>query len=504
MTALRMQAVGAAAWGFIGTAARIALQLVSQVTLARLLGPDQYGLFAVGLIVVSLAVFVSDFGLAYGLIQKKEVSDMDERFVFTWQVILGAAVMLSMITAAAPTARFFNEPKAEIVVQSLSVVCLLTSLSATSQNLLKRAMDFRWIQLAQVASYFTGFIVVGVPMAYFGFGVYSLVAAWCVQSLLYALILYWRTRHAVIPAFWHAGAMDQIRYGLVVLITNLVNWFTNNVDKIFVGRFQSSYHVGLYSTTNNILYSPTAALLGVLQQVFFSAASRADTMNDVNARARVAAGYSALSCAVGILVAPMFSVVAALSLPLVELLYGKSWIEAGTLFVPLSLAMPFILIWGVTTPLLWSGAGPLTEAKYQFPLAIGFGILCFFAAKLSVQVVAWCFFSFVVIRTGLIVRRACTCFRISGKTLLRSMGGGVFTAAAVFICASTVDYLLSDQSPLIRVTAGGSTALFVWILLLSRFWSRLINSELLEIIVGAKKILPARVTWLCAQMVGKG
>lgn len=503
MTEIRARAVGAAAWGFVGTVVRIGLQLVSQVTLARLLGPDQYGLFAVGLIVVSLAVFISDFGLAYGLIQKKEVSEMDERFVFTWQAMLGMAVMLSMIAAASAIAGFFGEPRAEAVVRNLSIVCLLTSLSATSQNLLKRAMDFRWIHLAQVVSYFTGFIIVGVPMAYFGQGVHSLIVAWCTQSLLYALILFWRTRHSLTPVFWHAGAPDQFRYGLIVLSTNVVNWFTGAVDKILVGKFMSAQHIGLYSTMHSILYSPTAAMMGVLQQVFFSAASRSNAVNDAEARASVASGYAALSCAVGIFVAPFFCVLATLSRPLVELVYGPSWLEAATLFLPIALAMPLLLIWGITTPLLWSGSSPLTEVKYQLPVALVFGFVCYVAAQISVESVAWCFFAFVALRTGLIVGRATKDFEIRISTQLKSLAGGACLATTATLSAFFVDQLLSTHNPLTRVSAATSTAFLAWSWMLAVFFQRITNRELRILLSSVLGMMPARVVRLHARLVGK-
>ncbi|MFX6409630.1 oligosaccharide flippase family protein, partial [Acinetobacter baumannii] len=77
-------------WGGGGTLLRIVMQFGAQVVLARILGPEQYGLFAIGAIVVGFSSFFSDIGLAYGLIQKKEIAAKDIRFVFTWQIILGA------------------------------------------------------------------------------------------------------------------------------------------------------------------------------------------------------------------------------------------------------------------------------------------------------------------------------------------------------------------------------------------------------------------------------
>lgn len=92
MKHLVTRSVDALAWAAGGTAARMVMQIIAQIVLARLLGPEQYGIFAIGAIVVGFSNFLSDVGLAYGLIQKDKVDADDIRFVVCWQWILGSVV----------------------------------------------------------------------------------------------------------------------------------------------------------------------------------------------------------------------------------------------------------------------------------------------------------------------------------------------------------------------------------------------------------------------------
>ncbi|MFY8016898.1 MAG: oligosaccharide flippase family protein, partial [Inhella sp.] len=165
--------------------------------MARLLGPVEYGVFAIGAIVIGFSAFFSDVGLAYGLIQKREVTERDVRFVVTWQIILGAVVTALIALAASPIATFFGEPRAASVVLALSALCLINALTAPALNLLKRDLDFKSIQIDFLVSYIVGYLLVGLPLALFGFHVWALVWAWLIQAAVNGLLLYRRTQHAL-------------------------------------------------------------------------------------------------------------------------------------------------------------------------------------------------------------------------------------------------------------------------------------------------------------------
>ena len=77
-------------WNYIGAFARSGSQFVIGIILARLLGPEPFGLVAVALLVISLGALIADFGLASALVQRKNVSREDIRFIFTIQLLVGA------------------------------------------------------------------------------------------------------------------------------------------------------------------------------------------------------------------------------------------------------------------------------------------------------------------------------------------------------------------------------------------------------------------------------
>lgn len=451
---------------------RIGLQIGAQVVLARLLGPDQYGVFAIGATVVSLSGFFSDVGLAYGLIQKQNINERDIRFVFTWQLVLGLAVAAAVWMSADWIARFFDEPRSSEVLKVLASICLLNALAAPSLNLLKREIDFKTINIVQLISYGVGYIFIGIPLALAGVGVWALAAAWVVQATLALILFYGSSRHAISPLIWYEEARHQSRYGGIVFVTNLVNWLIGNIDRIVVGRVFGSHEIGLYATSYNLLYTPAAAALGVVQPVFFSASAR--VQDDTP---RIVTGYLALLSAVTVFACPIFSLVATAPEAFIGMIYGPKWLPAAILCQPIALAMPFFLIWGFSTPMLWTGGKAEREFWVQLPLAIFWIAACVLASRHSVQALAWCVLALAAIRSIVVVIAASRTVQLPWISIWAALRGGLILSINILIAVSIVKPMLDSYSHGLKFMILLIMVVIVWVAVLKLF-PTLIGKEL--------------------------
>ena len=118
--ALAALAERAIKWSAATTAARFALQFTAQVALARILGPDNYGVYGIGLTVLTFVGFLSGTSFSWNLMLLPRIGDDDIRFSFTLQVLAGAACALAMYVAAPALALFFGDPRVEGMVRLLS------------------------------------------------------------------------------------------------------------------------------------------------------------------------------------------------------------------------------------------------------------------------------------------------------------------------------------------------------------------------------------------------
>jgi lipopolysaccharide exporter len=457
---LGARSLTAVLWGSGGAVTRILLQFGSQVILARILGPEQYGLFAIGAIVVSFSNFFADVGFAYGLIQKKTVESFDLRFVTTWQFIIGSLVTLAVALASNQIAQFFGDNRASNVVQMLAIICLINAMAAPSLNMLKRGLDFKRIQIAQLLAYIIGYIAVGIPMAIYGWQVWAMVAAWMVQSVVMLLAMYAFIRHPVKPLFWYNEGASMARYGATVLATNLINWLINNIDRVIVGRVFSSKDIGMYVTSYNMLYNPTTSLLGILQPVFFSASSRL-----IEDKGRIATGYKSLVGCVALFVLPAFVGLSVVSHTFALALYGEAWRSLGDTLRPLALAMPLFLLWGLTTPLLWTAGDAAREFKSQLPLAIVWIGAAWLAAQVSLGAVGWAVFGLFLCRFVVILRSAVALLNLNVAFLWAAARGGVALSIGCGLVLAIADqtlqamHLVAWPRLVINVVLGGATML---------------------------------------------
>lgn len=481
--------MSAVMWGAGGTLTRVTLQFCVQVMMARILGPEPYGIFAIGAIVVSFSGYFSDIGIAYGLIQKREILDEDVRFVVTWQLLIGSMVTFGVYQGSEQVAAFFREDASGIVVKVLAVICLLNALAAPSLNLLKRDLDFRRIQIAQSASYVVGYVLCGIPLALAGAQVWALVAAWIVQASVSLVLLYGAVRHSLRPLVWCVDARRLAAYGLTVLATNLTNWMINNVDRVIVGRIFSGRDIGLYVTSYNTLFNPTISVLGIVQPVFFSASARIS-----EDRPRVEAAYRSLLAAVSLFMLPVFAGLSVVSGTFVVALYGPEWANAGAVLQPLALAMPFFLIWGLTTPILWTGGYLLREFLAQIPVAALWIVACWFAARHSLSAVAWTVLMLFAVRCAVIVGAAVRSLALDVWTIWRAIRGGVVVATCVSCALSVVDLAFSQSqvAPLGRLVVEIAFAA-VLLALLIRLLPKVVSPDLIPLIERVAARLPAPI-----------
>jgi O-antigen/teichoic acid export membrane protein len=435
------------------------MQLGSQVILARLLGPEQYGVFAIGAVVVTFAGFLGDFGIAYGLIQKKAISDDDLRYVLGWQLLIGSFVAALLILGAPTIAEFFNAPASVWVIKSLAAVCVADSLCSVSMNLLKRSLNYKALHIAQVVGHLIGYFIVGIPLALYGFGVASLVSGWIVQSVVQLVLMYRAVRHPLIPTLKHAGGTSMLVYGGNVLAANLTNWSLANIDRVSIGKRFSVSDIGLYSLASNLLYNGTSALLGVIQSIYFSASSR--IQEDIAAQGRVFLGISGSAL---LFIGPLFAGLAIVSDTFIVALYGDKWRSAAAIFSPIALAMPLFILWGLTTPMLWTRGKGRLEGLLNLPLLILWIVVVYAASSNSPQVVAWAVLFLYFVRAGLLIGVTASALQLGRFSYFRACIPGVALSLIVMIPLGYVDLMARHNgiSPVSCLLIDALAALLLW------------------------------------------
>ena len=449
-------------WSAVTTVARFLLQLGSQVALARVLGPENWGVYGIGLTVLTFATFLSGANFSWNLMLLPQVTDDDIRFSFTWQVIAGLLTACAMYAAAPALAHFFSDPRVEGMVQLLSLACLLMAMSAPATCLLQRDLNFRSLGLIQLASYAVGYLAIGVPMALAGFGAYALGTACVVQAGVVLVAAYLVKPHAVRPLFSHAGGAEALTTGRTVFLTNVVNWLLTNLDRVVIGRALSAHFVGLFSMAYNLASIPNTLLLGALQPAFLCTGAK---MQDD--RKRLAQGWLMGIACILVLATPAAIVFALLSSDVVRLLYGPAWMESAWVLAVLFLCLPAWACWGLSTPVLWNTGRKHQEFMLQLPLLAVAAPLWWFIAPSGIRGVAMVSAGVVFARAIVIVGAALNALELRwssmGPYLLRGFALSGILALAVVAGQQAVSTI---AFPGIGLYAGGTCAVFAMLVVL--------------------------------------
>lgn len=434
-------ALTALKWNYLGVATRTVSAFIIGIVLARLLGPKPFGEVAVAWLVIGLGNLMADCGFGAALVQRRELSQEDIRFIFTAQLGLGVLLTGIVATAAPLVASIFRQPEVAPIVRALALLFALQGFGLTSQNLLKRNLAFRSLQIAQVLSYLLGYLALGIPLACLGFGVWSLVGAQLAQSSLNSAFLYLAARHPLRPRLVHSHA-ELTSFGGKVIAVNLVMWANGNIDTGIVGRAFGAGSLGLYNRSMVLMMSPLNAVVATLQAVLFPMYSRAQHRPDSLRR-----GFLTSLAAVAMCIFPVFFTVATVPQTVIEGLYGHRWIAAVPLLVPIALARPFHASMALAGPLLWGVGKVEQELRVQFVVLLIFVPALLLASRFSLGAVAWTIFAIMVLQSILMARPALQTAGVNWSDARRVMRGAALLSAALAAGVWTLDHTLFVPMP---------------------------------------------------------
>jgi PST family polysaccharide transporter len=383
-TGLAGRALRGVRWNYIGAVGRIAATFVSQIVLARLLGPEQFGLFGYAFLTVTMAGLVVEMGLQNALVQVAELDDEVLAVACGRLLLVGAiAAALVFLLSDVIASHVFATPVAAPVLRAMAPTLVVGAAFAAATAMLSRDIDFKAIQLAALGSYVVGYLFVGVAAALMGLGVWSLVIAWHVQTVIACLILVAKSPRSLAPAN-PLRKLPIARFGLVVMFTHLANWVIDNAPHASVGRWLGASTLGLYTVANNLVKVPADHLLRNIQLVLHALASRAQD-NDAGLRR----AYLTVMGGIGVIAFPTFTFVALMAEPLVSMLLGPKWLAAAAVLVPLAFAMVLHVVEGMAGPTLSGRGEPAVELRVKLVMiALSIPVL-FITVRWSLSAVGW-------------------------------------------------------------------------------------------------------------------
>ncbi len=337
---LTQKTVSGVVWKF---AERIGAQVVStlvSIVLARILLPEDYGLIALVTILITICnVFVSH-GFGNALIQKKEVDDIDFSSVFYAGIAISLVLYAILFFCAPLIAKFYNNDILTPVLRVMGLRLPVASINSVQQAYVSRQMAFKkffWATLA--GTIVSG--VVGIIMAYNGYGVWALVAQYLtnvtIDTIVLGIVIKWMPK----LVFSFKKLKVLLSYGWKLLISGLLDTGYNELRSLVIGKKYTTADLAFYDKGKQFPSLLTTNINSSLSAVLFSAMSK---VQDDPQKVKIATRRSIRVSSY--LVMPCMMGLACVAEPFVRLILTDKWLPA----VPFLQMMCFVYaFWPIHT-----------------------------------------------------------------------------------------------------------------------------------------------------------
>lgn len=330
--ALRDKAIAGFSWNFIQQLGNGGVQFIVQIILSRILSPEEFGLYGVIYFFYIISNVISDSGLGQSIVRSDKLDEKDFGTIFITNFIISVLLYALIMLFSPLIADFYEEP---LITKLLAVLCLsiiLTSFSTIQMYKLTRELNFKRQALIQIPSVLIAGVV-GVSLAYTGYGIWALVYMTLVRelclSIQYWLFTGWRPK----LIFSKEKFKHHFNFGYKLSISTLLDNFTSSFLPLIIGIYHSKALVGYFTRANDLVNFPKSTLTTVLGKVSYPVLSQVkDDSKRIKSTFR-----KILSIALYIMGGMMFLFVV-VAKPMILLLLGEKWLPIVPYFQLLCLS----------------------------------------------------------------------------------------------------------------------------------------------------------------------
>lgn len=303
------------------------ITFVVGIVLARLLSPEEYGMIGICLIFTTILNGIVDSGFSNAIIRKKEATNEDYNTMFITNMVV-SVVLYALLYFSAPLISSFFQMELTSIVRVIGLVLIINGLSLTQQTNLTKKIDFKTKTKASIVSAIISGVI-GIGMAYAGFGVWALVAQLLSKQAVYTIALWILNRW--MPNFHFS--VESFKYmwgfGWKLLVSGLLDRLWAQMYQVVVGKFYNAATLGQYTRGREYANIFSANITSIVQRVTYPVLAEVQYEKE-----RMVAAYRKVIKITMFVTAICMISLGAVAEPLIYCLIGPKWHQAAT-FLPL-------------------------------------------------------------------------------------------------------------------------------------------------------------------------
>jgi O-antigen/teichoic acid export membrane protein len=323
---LRKKTVSGLFWTFTQQFSVQLINFIAQIILARILLPAEFGLIGMIAIFISVGNSLMDSGMTSSLIRTHNASQKDFSTVF-WINLFASALLYILLFFCAPLiADFYKQPVLTLVIRIYTLTFIIRAFVGVQTTILTKEMNFKLQMSMQIPSVIIGGIA-GIMLAYRGYGVWSLVWMNIVQSFLFTIQHWLRTK-------WHPTfIIDKeclkfhLKFGYKLTLSGLLDTIYNNIYNIIIGKFFSATQLGYYTRAQTLQTFPVTNIATALNKVTYPMFASIQHDNE-----KLKEAYKKLMQQVIFWIAPLMTCFVLIAEPLFRFVLTDKWLPAVPYF----------------------------------------------------------------------------------------------------------------------------------------------------------------------------
>jgi PST family polysaccharide transporter len=318
-------------WSFTSNALARFGTVAIGIALARLLGPHQFGTYAVAYVALMAVLSFNELGVSLAIVRWPGEPSEITPTVTTLSIASSVLIYIGCFLGAPAYATAMGAPNATTVIRVLALNVVIDGAVSTPAALLQRYFRQDKKMIADQVNCWLG-AGVTIALAASGFGAMSLAIGRMTGCLVGGIPLVVYSPERLRLGFDRARVRPLLRFGLPLAGSSLIVFAVLNVDQLVVGRLLGPTALGYYVLAFNLSGWPGNIFSQPVRAVAPAAFSR--LQHDRAAMAKGFVNVAGLLCAVAL---PVCALLSGSALPLIGFVYGAHWLPAAQALIWLGL-----------------------------------------------------------------------------------------------------------------------------------------------------------------------
>lgn len=459
------------------------IQLSSSMVIARILSPEEIGLFSIGAAMLAIAHMVRDFGIGTYIIQEKNLSKEALKAAMGLSLTVAWSIACLLFISRHSVANFYHDERLNDLIGWMSLNFIIIPIGSPILALFNREMKFNiifWISLiSSIASNAASII-----LAYAGYSYMSLVWSSLVNvSMTAILAAAFRPKTAfLLPSL--KGSRRILSFSGKNTLANIISEIGTNTSELIIAKFLGYANVAIFSKAQTVNSMLSRDFIGSLQRVYFPLIAQTHRENgDIGYILNKSTDY------IAVIAIPTYFYISLFSEEIILLLFGDKWLESAEVIKFLLISPCIYTFWRLIPPTLYAMSEAGTVLKITLYIQVIHISLLIPASTQSLLFVAYSeiitsSIAFIICSFTLHKKTKLNIFYPTTKSLTKSIFSTIFSLSIPFQLKYSI---LENNKNTLEILIISSTVFVVYLIISLFLFKHPLKEEITKTLKAIKK-----------------